>query len=207
MEPCPTVRRRTGSVLLTSAVAFVAISACSSGPPDSGPSSVGAVLPVGPSVSVPTSTEATGTPSAGSATPAPLPAAAHTRTIGGAETFVRHFVAEYNRAGTTPATGLLRPLSTSSCVACAELEESVDALVRDRERLAHASMRVHSTAVRFSRSSDPVWVVTADMSLRRVAILDAQNAKVQEFPAASGEWEFQLLWSSGWHVSKISGTQ
>lgn len=196
--------------MLTSAVVMVGGSACSSGPAGSGPSSVGAVLPTGPSASVPPATVNTSTPSAGFATPAPLPAVARERTRKGAEAFVRHFLAEYNRAVTTPATGLLTPLSLSTCGTCDGLESHARWLTKHDSRFGAAPLNdrmvngVGSSANPELVPSDPVYFVEALPQQRRTAITDRGGRVVKWVPGVSGRMEFELRWLYGkWQVAKI----
>lgn len=210
METWSSVRRCTRAALLTSIVALLGVSACSSAPPGSGPSSLGAVLPVGPSSNAPTAAEATGTSSPASVTPAPLPAAARERTRKGAEAFVRHFLGEYNRAVTIPATGLLPPLSSPTCGTCDALESHARWLTNHESRFGAEPVNdrlVNGVGSRANPElvlSDPVYFVEALPQQRRTAITDSAGRTVKWVPGASGRMEFELRWvSRKWQVAKI----
>lgn len=136
--------------------------------------------------------------------------AARARTRKGAVAFVRHFLAEYNRAVTTPATGLLPPLSLPSCKTCDGLEDHSRRLVKDGHRFAAAPVRndlVHGVGSSTSTevvAFDPVFFVEAMPQQRAVEVLDRAGRRVRQIPAEDGVVEFELRWAAGgWRVAKI----
>lgn len=185
----------TGAVVLT---------ACSSGPAGSDSSTAQAVLPLGPSASASSPTASAGTSSPGSPSPAPLPAAAREHTPKGAEAFVRHFLAEYNRAVTTPAPGLLRPMSLPSCKTCAGLEDDVTALIKDGEKYLVAPVRIDAVTCVVCAPAEPTWIVDSWLFSRPAKIANSAGVVMQITESSSDLLDFSLQWKSGqWTVSRI----
>ncbi len=208
------------------AVGLVGAAGCSAAAPEPGTASDVLVLPtpagVAADASIGSSPEAVTPPSAmtnGSSTPPgastgsrrsirslPVPAAGRMRTIGGAETFVRHFISEYNRALTMPAEGLLMPLSSTQCSGCVALEKSVSDYVKDKERFSKTPIEVLSSGVRPAKSAF-LWAVVTEIKAHRASIVDARGTPVQWQDEEMAEWEFQIQWDGkGWRVLSVTNS-
>ena len=181
---------------------------CASALDDPEPSQTGGMVPVGPvakrSPSASPVVPEPGTTTA-SVRPAPLPPAARQRTAKGAEAFVRHFLAEYNRAVTTPAVGLLRPLSLQSCATCHGFEDDVQALIRDHERYKVTPLRVDGvTCVACGAEQVPAKLVHAWVYSRPAEIVDRDDKVVQTIDPSSDILQFEVRWKGdGWAADKV----
>lgn len=214
--PTTNTRHRSAALALAALAALAGlgtVAGCASDPPPTPAASI--VLPTNPT-SEPTPSDATPPVSATepptatrSSTPAsglsPIPPAARQRTARGAEAFVRYYIAEYNRAMVTPATGLLPQLSTPDCAICRELEDSIHALVKDQERYAHASVTITHLHADSATSAGERFVI-ANLTSTAVDILDRGGVPVQHVPSAPLLWEIKLRWTKDhWVVQRIRG--
>lgn len=208
MEIGSRVRRRTAALVLTSAVSLLGGAACSSAPMGDADPATGAVLPAGPASAASSATPSPSTTTrtvAAVAGPAPLPAMARARTRKGAEAFVRHFLAEYNRAVTTPVAGLLDPLSISSCKSCVGFAEDIHELIEDQERYAVAPLRVDGvTCVACGSRQGKTWFVYAWIFSNAVEIFDRRGDVVQAMESSSDVLAFDVQWHEGtWKAARI----
>lgn len=151
-------------------------------------------------------------PTANSSPPGPttLPAAARQRTRAGAVAFVKHFLTEYNRAVTTPMTGLLPPLSLPACGTCDGLEGHARWLAKNAYRFSAAPVRtdlVHGVGSNSGTevvASDPAFFVDVLPQQRAVDVTDRRGRPVKQLPAERGTLDFELRWTtSGWRAAKI----
>lgn len=118
---------------------------------------------------------------------------------------MRHFLAEYNRAATNPTTGLLRPMSLSSCKTCVGLEDDIQGLLDDQERFAVAPLRVDDvTCVACGPEQGVEWYVHAFVQQQKVAILDGLGRPKRGIKQVSDVMQFAVRWNtSGWSVGEI----
>lgn len=194
--------------MLTSAVSLLGGAACSSAPMGDADPATGAVLPAGPASAASSATPSPSTTTrtvAAVAGPAPLPAMARARTRKGAEAFVRHFLAEYNRAATSPTIGLLRPLSQKSCKTCAGLEEDVQDLTRDQQRFSIAPLRVDGvTCVACGDDQGEEWYVNVWVYQRKADVVNRVGKVARTIDAVSDVMQFGVRWvSAQWSVAEV----
>lgn len=134
-----------------------------------------------------------------------VPAAARQRTPAGAMAFVRHFFAEYNRAVTTPATGLLAPLSLPTCSTCSALDGDAQKLVEVEEKYVVPPCRVESvTCVECSEEQETQWGMGAWVFSRRADIVDRAGVVRQTTASSSDMFMATIEWrAQGWSMARL----
>ncbi|MFV0463147.1 MAG: DUF6318 family protein [Nostocoides sp.] len=177
-------------------VAVMVLSGCG-GDDQVGPTTgTGTVSRSAASASTPTST----TPP--SPTPGQVPAAARQHTNAGAEAFVRYYLDELSRAWMTPQTGLLPPLSLSTCKSCRANEEAAAEFVADREHVDRAVFAAKS--VRYREQGDGQTAVVAAGTQTGLQTLDTSGRVVTSRTAKPLTLVFHLEWAGeGWKVEEV----
>ena len=163
------------------------------GPPTTGTS---------PSSGTSSPTTSTPTKTSGGAGAAGVPAAARHNTKTGAEAFVRYYLAQFNRAWSEPRSGLLTPLSTSTCKTCAAYEKVAKDAERKQEFLDGPSVTISSvTVTEVTKGTATVYV---NMINNRRNVVNRSGKVLRTGKRGTEQDKFELMSSdNGWRVGKI----
>jgi hypothetical protein len=128
-----------------------------------------------------------------------IPAAARAHTPAGAEAFVKYFYDKINIAWTTPATGILPPLSDPGCRACRAFETSAKALVGKGQRYASDPVTITNIRAVPGGSHGQQYVV-ARLEQHSVSVVDSAGREVSRDEEKSASTTISLVWTEGgWH--------
>ncbi|MBK8470716.1 MAG: hypothetical protein IPL45_13380 [Actinomycetales bacterium] len=183
--------RRTRSYA-AALVAAVMLAGCTQGNGESVPTTTAG--PGTPSTATPSATtSASATTTAAPTFPADVPAEARANTPQGAIAFVKHFFATLNRAYTTPAAGLISPLSTDGCESCAGFEERATSYVADGRRYDRPALNVVEVSLNPETPPADAQIIDAVLEQLPARIVDTTGHLVKEITAEKGVMILRIL--------------
>ncbi|WP_426564299.1 DUF6318 family protein [Angustibacter sp. McL0619] len=177
------------------------LAGCSDDDPQGGASQLHTPT-TGPSTS-PASTASPTTTTSVEAAYARVPTAARAHTYAGAQAFAEFYVAQINRAWTTPDPEALRSYGTSTCLSCDNYVRTAASMKSDGERYDGDAVKL--TAAAWLPESRPNLAIVSVLATAIPApIVNSLGSTVGHGESGPNESEFQLAWSSGrWHVTSI----
>lgn len=189
--------------------AVLALAACTSGGSVSTSSSSSAVSTSSSSSTSTTSSSPPPTSASSSPTYVPVkpafPAAAKPQTLDSAAAFVKYFYDLVNYAFAKPEAGLLGPLGTDGCTACARYEEKATDLVRSGQHFDGKIVDFVSVDFSTENLANP-WV-TYKGEQPGTRVVDAHGATVETSQRKVVFIRVVLKWTaSGWRIESITNT-
>ncbi|MBM6404608.1 hypothetical protein JQN72_10185 [Phycicoccus sp. CSK15P-2] len=126
-----------------------------------------------------------------------VPEAAQENTPEGAEAFVRFYLDLVNEAWTTPATGLLPPLSDDDCGFCTRTEADARELAKAGHHFAKDSVESGSAKQVPAPSGQVHFEI--EVTQKAVTIVDDSGAEVDRIQGATERVKVGVKWTdSGW---------
>ena len=141
-------------------------------------------------------TSQTTTATTSAAAPSDIPPAARAHTPAGAVAFVKYFYDQLNRAWTTPATGLLKPLSDSGCLSCQAFEASAKELFEKNHRYESDPVTISGIHAVVGGPKGQQYV-SARLYQHEVDVVDQHGRTVSTDEARTASTTIALLWTEG----------
>lgn len=132
-----------------------------------------------------------------------LPAAARVHSSAGAEAFVRHYLAQVNRAWMTPDAAVLQGLASSSCKTCANFAMTARSLQRDKLHYEGAPATI-SVSIVLPESTPDLVAIQLVYIQNKVRIVDVNGRVDEQLKRIPGLSEVTVTWAShGWIILGI----
>ncbi|MFV0461801.1 MAG: hypothetical protein ACK5MP_01180, partial [Nostocoides sp.] len=123
-------------------------------------------------------------------------------TNAGAEAFVRYYNDQLSKAWMTPQTGLLPPLSLSTCKSCRAWEKSAELFNVENTRMRGVVFAIEDVSV--WEESINGFVVRMAGPQNANSIVDDSGRVIKDVSASPGHLYFSLVWVDGqWKVEEI----